>query len=93
MTRASSNLNVQHTEPDWDEITSKRHTTLPTETWALIDSSSNQGLISVPPAYRTNYFVVQAHFPVARKDKVNRGVGLYIMQPWTITELLHGYAV
>ena len=63
MTRASSNLNVQHTEPDWDEITSKRHTTLPTETWALIDSSSNQCLISVPPAYQTNYFVVQAAFP------------------------------
>ena len=63
MTRASSNLNVQHTEPDWDEITSKRHTTLSTETWALIDSSSNQGHISVPPAYRTNYFVVQAAYP------------------------------
>ena len=79
--------------PDMFEI--RRRTTLPTETWALIDS--NQSLVGVPPAYQTNYIVVQAALPrserIAWKDKVNRSVGLYIMQPWTITELLHGYAV
>ena len=48
-------MNVQHTEPYWDEI--KRHT-MPTETWALFEPGSHQR--STP--YQTNYFVVQAAF-------------------------------
>jgi hypothetical protein len=78
-------------DPNFDEL--ERCTALPASTWALIDS--NQNLIKVPLGYQNRYFVVQASLPssvhFAWRDKVNFPVDTYIMQPWTITELLQGY--
>jgi hypothetical protein len=69
---------------------------IPESTWCLIDS--NRSLMDVP-TFITDLgrFIVQASSPragrVAWKDKSNRSVIQYYMKPWSLSEILAGYAL